>query len=106
MNRRQAISECKKFWKPAVGHPEMGKAQLLELNPFTKKYVHECPLCQYVAIKSRDIGIGCLISYRPGKECRQYCPLVIMYKKSCLQLGCFIHPDKFAKKVMRLKVRG
>jgi len=80
MNKeKQAIKKCKDFWG-LVKASGLSKDDFLETPEGAKwigKYVHDCPLCEYV----ENEGTPCLD-----------CPLVIQYGKGCYELG--FDPEK------------
>ncbi len=74
MNKRKAISECKKLWKE-IDESGLSKDEFLD-TPAGKKwrdknYHSDCPLCEY----AYEINI-----------CHR-CPLVKQYGRGCFDLG-------------------
>ncbi|KKN76945.1 hypothetical protein LCGC14_0365970 [marine sediment metagenome] len=75
MAKREAIRDCKRFWK-AVEKSGLSKDEFL-LTPEgkvweAKDYMNTCPLCEYGTGKEDDCG---------------KCPLKTQYGKDCYELG-------------------
>lgn len=75
LTKRDAIRECKKFWKD-VKESRLSKRDFLlseRGKQWDSRYKLDCPLCQYT---SQFGDIRCI-----------HCPLVTTYGDTCLHLG-------------------
>ena len=85
MNKRKAISECKKVWKE-IKESRLSKEDFLETPAgrkwIDKGYANNCPLCEYAS-----------------DSCSK-CPLVTQYGKDCYELG-FEHNEVYADSIVK-----
>ena len=71
MTKREAIRECKRFWRKVI-ESGLSKDDFLKTDEGNKwrdkGYNSNCPLCEYMKRKDE------------GWACKLYCPLYLQYK--------------------------
>ena len=100
ITKRQAIRECKKMWK-LITKSCLGKYEWFKTDasiPFSNKYMHDCPLCEYTNnLRIRSVNTFDL-------ACRPFCPLYIQLNEGCLGLN-YMQEDttEFYNALLKLK---
>lgn len=97
MNKRQAIRDCKKLWRPVAEGKARNKPQALELHPEFHRCNGACPFCDYSLTSAEKKGIRTL-------HCQE-CPLAQQTGWDCFEewMDYRHYPQEFASVIMALK---